>query len=751
MQKHSATKGKTLVALMRFFIFGLNALEQKESYSLMSNNNPFMLAKDDYVRDINPVKQACEQSAHFLAIATGVPFEECRDWVRKELKEKTLGIQDPVVKFLERQENGDRVQLETTLLTYVKEAIERKDLIAPTLTTYISPEVYESVLVGFVDDNVAFRSRAKKAQFAAEAAGDKETEALKNTEQTNAKLSNNAVSGAHVSPSTPLFNRTAHSTLTSNCRSTSGYGNANNEKLLSGNRHYWSPDVVLNNIAAVTHITDSVKLVEVMTKYGLVYPSEEQVMECIQYSTNLYWHSPTRMEQIEKIVARLTPLQRAAFVYVGDLYHLMRFNQDFVRVFIEKLSRKVTGLVDDPKKAIKETHEDYVNLAHHICLDEARGIGKDYSKLSQEDVSSIALTAMNVAATLHEYSDLIRALWITQNVPASVAYFPESIRRAAITSDTDSTIFTVQDWVIWYKNGLSFDNEGIAVGATMIFLASQNIIHVLAMMSANFGIVKKRLQQVAMKNEFFFPVFVPTNVTKHYFATILCQEGNVKKHRETEIKGVHLKSSNAPKSVTKKATEMMESIMTTVYEGKKIKLIDYLTEVGDIQKNMEASIKRGEQEFFRLAEVKSPDSYKNPESSPYNFYELWQEAFSHKYEGSINVPYPAIKVATNLDTATETKAWLDGMEDRKVAEKIQSWMNRRNKKTLPTILIPLEMAKMHGIPKEILPVMGVRRMISDLTKIFSLILETLGFYSNEDVMIYDRYYTKELGNEVSGQ
>lgn len=712
----------------------------------MSNTNPFMLAKDDYVREINPVKQACEQSAHFLAIATGLPIEECHGWLKEEMKQKTLGMQDPTVKFLERQKNGDRIELETTLLTYLKEAIERKDLIAPTLTTYLNPEVYESVLVGFVDDNVAFRSRAKKAQFAAEAAGDKETEALENTRQTNSKLSNNAVSGAHVSPSTPLFNRTAHSTLTSNCRSTSGYGNANNEKLLSGNRHYWSPDVVLNNIAAVTYITDHVKLRQVMVKYGLAYPTEEQVMECIKYSTDLYWFSPSKMLQIQFIVSRLTPLQRAAFVYVGDMYHLMRFNQEFVRGFVGQLSKKVTGLIDNPRQAIKEIHEDYVNLAHHICIDEARGIGKDYSKLSEQDQSSIALTAANIAGTLHEYSDLIRALWITKNVPASMAHFPDSIRRAAITSDTDSTIFTVQDWVIWYKNGLSFDNEGIAVGATMIFLASQDIIHVLAMMSANFGIVKKRLQQIAMKNEFFFPVFVPTNVTKHYYATILCQEGNVKKHRETEIKGVHLKSSNAPKSVTKKATEMMESIMTTVYEGKKIKLIDYLNQVGDIQRNMEQSIKKGEQEFFRLAEVKSPDSYKNPESSPYNFYELWQQAFSEKYPGAVNVPYPAIKVATNLDTATETKAWLDNMEDRKVAENIQSWMNSRNKKTLPTILIPLEMAKMHGIPTEILPVMGVRRMISDLTKIFSLILETLGFYTNEDVMIYDRYYTTQIGS-----
>ena len=49
-----------------------------------------------------------------------------------------------------------------------------------------------------------------------------------------------------------------------------------------------------------------------------------------------------------------------------------------------------------------------------------------------------------------------------------------------------------------------------------------------------------------MKNEYKFDVFVPTQVAKHYYASIGCQEGNLYKAQEPEIKGVHLKSSNAP-------------------------------------------------------------------------------------------------------------------------------------------------------------------------------------------------------------
>jgi multisubunit Na+/H+ antiporter MnhG subunit len=165
---------------------------------------------------------------------------------------------------------------------------------------------------------------------------------------------------------------------------------------------------------------------------------------------------------------------------------------------------------------------------------------------------------------------LIRGLWVTQNVPASLSHFPDSVRRAAITSDTDSTIFTVQDWVIWHQGRVTFNEMGNAVAAVMIFLAAQSITHVLARMSANFGIEEKRLYQIAMKNEFKFDVFVPTDVAKHYFAYISAQEGNLFAKYEKEIKGVHLKSSNAPKAVMKEAEKMMIHIMETVLAEKKI-------------------------------------------------------------------------------------------------------------------------------------------------------------------------------------
>lgn len=702
-------------------------------------DNPFVLAPTDYKRDINPVRHYCEQAALFLSKMTGKDKDYCYQFVSQGIKSGKINLVDPKVKYLHRDmQTCDREEKEKSLLSYLNESIRDKDLIAPTLTTYIAPDKKPSLYVGFVDQNVQTRGRAKKEEFAAKAAGNKQLALFKNSEQTNVKLTNNAFSGGFVSNGTILMNKTAHSTLTSTCRSTSGYGNANNEKMVSGNRHYWSPETVINNILSIVDNTDLEEIQKVCTKYSLKYPTVQDAFNCIKYSADLYWFSPKNDIRILALLEKLTPVERAAFVYVGDMYQLRMLNDEFVRTFITKLSSKITGEIDDALGIVKKMYGDYVNLAHHICFDEAKGKGKDYEAIKDRiELKTIALTSLNIQNTLFEYRDLIKAFWVTPNVPASVAHFPTSIRRSALVSDTDSTIFTVQDWVQWYQKNEVFGEHTISVGATMIFLASQSITHVLAMMSANFGIEQKRIHQIAMKNEFFFDVFVPTSVGKHYYAMMTVQEGNVFKEYEMEIKGVHLKNSNVPKQINKQAKEMMERILTTIRSGKKIKILDYLKEVSTLQKHIQEEIYKGK--FLRLAEVKTPDSYKNVEVSPYVYHLLWKDVFSPKYGYELVPPYPCITLSTNLENASMTRQWISNIKDEDLKNRLVNWMTKTQKDKLTTLYVPLDLVTSKGIPEELKSCINTRGMVANMTKVFMLVLETLGFFLKEDEMVCDFY------------
>ncbi|MNU19661.1 hypothetical protein D3C71_78940 [compost metagenome] len=690
-------------------------------------DNPFVLPTDSYKRDLNVLKHYIDDQALHLHVATGDPLAECEAFVRKAIGPGGVHeLKDPTVYYLERNEHGDRQKKQTTMLGYLGESVRAAELIAPTFTTYLNPQKKKALLVEFIDTNVAARSAAKKAMFAAENV-DQYTYNFKKGEQTNRKLSNNSISGAHVSASTPLYNKTAHSTLTSNCRATAGYGNANNEKFLSGNRHYWSPAIVRNNIISIVNHTDYAQLQACIEKWGIVYPSAGQMMECIAFSTQLYWRSDLEMQRLEELAHSLTPIQRAAFVYTGDLYQLARFNDTLVRTFLCKLTERVVGPHPDPASVWKSAPEDHIHFAAMLWPTEMKGLNLKQVKGTPFE-GTYAATTVHVAEVLAEYYDLIRALWVTVNVPASMAWMPDSVRRAAITGDTDSTIFTVQDWVIWYRGKIKFDDEAKGLANAMIFLAAQAITHVLARMSANFGIEQKRLYQIAMKNEYYFPIFTPTQVAKHYYAVRGAQEGAWKKGMEMEIKGVHLKSSNAPPSVMKDAERMMEFICTEVMEERLIDAAYIMKWVADIERSVYASITKGSHEYFRISQLKSAESYtKSAEASPYQHYTLWQEVFAPKYGDSQPPPYMAVKISADLDTPTKTREWIASMEDRELAARLEAYMERTGKKHMGTSMqLPEQCVNSKGIPTEILDVIGVRKIVLETTKVFYIIMETLG-------------------------
>ncbi len=726
-------------------------------------NNPFFKEVDQYKRDFYPLTHYVKQTGYYLHVMTGMDLPFCIEWVKEKLKNKKLeGFRDPMVEYLLRGDNYDREVVLQPLSLVLKDIIKNKEIMAPSLTTYKNEEVEKSLLAVSIDANVTKRSVAKKAMFAFEAEetqakerGDEIAEAMFHSnwffsEKTQAatKISNNSVSGMHNSAANPLFNPSSHSTLTSNCRMTSGFGNANNEKLLSGNRHYWSANVTMCNIISIISNSDYEKIGKFIEKNNFNIPSAEDVMEVIEYSSTLYWRDSIERKRIWDLVSKLEPLQRAAFVFTGDLYHIRKYNEAYVRDFITKLSVKISDTVHRTKKDMKSLLEEHVIWAHHICAVEMRGKGMKYEEIEgTPELATLYATSRNISKTLHDYTEFIDTFLMTDNVPASVPRFPDSIRRSALISDTDSTIFTVQEWQMWFHGELAFHPEAVAVGSTMIALASQSICHVLALMSSNAGISKKQLRRIAMKNEFYFPVIIPTRVAKHYFGAISVQEGNVKGETEYEIKGVHLKSSNAPKYVNVESKRMMKEILDTVMRGEKISMVKILKDVTRLENMVRESLIKGEGTFYRGGQIQTLNSYKakdTPAKTNYFHYMMWDEVFSTKYGAIAPPPYRVIKLSTAIDSPTLTQKWLENMDDQQLAERLRTFLAKHGRRSISTFWLPREYIEQYGLPKEFQDAIGVRHMVADVCKVFYIILETLGYYglNGKETNLVSDYYTQ---------
>ena len=692
-----------------------------------------------YKRSLNPIQEYIKQTSFFISKMTGLPINEATDIVTIDAKQNFI---DPKVVYFERDEEGDTNKTECSLTTYISSVKANEELLAPTFTTYLNPKVKPSILVEFIDENKNLRNVAKLQAFEAEAAGKHDLYIIKNNEQTNKKLANNSISGGFATKSCILHNPTAHNTLTSITRTMSSISNASNEKIISGNRHYYNPTVTLNNVISITSNFDRQLLEDVILKYGLVYPTVEDTIKCIKYSSDIYWRGYKDFGPIEDYVNKLDPLERAAFVYIGDLHHLRVLNDGPIKEFLTRLSFKATKTeVEDLVGFIKKADGEIVNFAHQVCVKEMRGKGKNYKELPLEDLQTLVATIENINSTLETYLLFIEAFFLSTHIPASTAFISNMVRRCVVMSDTDSTVFAVDEYVDWYFGYIAFTDEAIALAASIMFIATQCMAHALAMFSANINVPTDKLGTLAMKPEYSFPVFCQTPVAKHYFTCIAVKEGNVHNKLSWEHKGVHLKNSAAPKRIIAAAQSKMNNIVETIMRSEKISINEELKDVADLERSIRTSVLNGETEFYKSAKMKEPESYTlDEDKSPYQHHMLWNEVFAPKYGDIEKPPYATIKVPTIIGNKTAIKDWILSIQDKALAERLSNWLNKQGKTSLPTMYLSTVYVKAYGIPEEIKIILSVRKIQLDLTITNRLILETLGFFPKPDTLIEELGY-----------
>lgn len=706
----------------------------------------FVKPNESYRRDVDLQKTYVEDAARYVAAMRKIPMEQARQFVRSLVnKGGKFEFKDPATMVLVRQPNGDREQRTMRFSEFLQSVYHEKQMLSPSMTAYVHPDKKKSLLAVYIDKNLGRRKAAKAEMFAAKMAGDEALANIGNSKQTTFKIKNNSLSGAHSSPYTILWNKSSHSTLTSTCRVATSYGNANNEKFLYGNRHYWCPDIARTNIISIINHTDLAWMERVMQKFDLQPPTVAQVMGLLSRCCDNYWRDKKEMANLQELVESLTDVERAAFSFTSDLYHLAESNPKFVREFLRRLSYHPPEpqSVEEADVWIKKMDGNLEAFVFMLCSRELNGgtlkdANGDKSNIKlrdarPDDYGRIGAAAKSVIETLDYYEEFIKCFWVSDNLPASIFHAPAILRRSAVTSDTDSTIFTVQHWTIWYRGQLDFTKESEDIASTTVYLAGQLIRHILATTSGAMGVAKQYVSKLSMKNEYYFPVFALTSRAKHYYAYRAAQEGNVLKELELEIKGVALRNSNIPPEITEKAHALIRYIMDSVMAGRKMNLSQIMRYVAKVEDNIRQGVLSGSYDLLGKMQIKGRDAYKNPESSNFLHYDLWESVFAPHYGHAPPPPYVAVKVPVELDRKTDMEKWLKNMDNQAIADKMRKWLEDNGKTTMAVMMLPEQVLALTGIPKEIVNAVNIRPLIIQTVEAFYLILESVGvFMKNKD-------------------
>ncbi len=706
--------------------------------------NPFIKNNDQYVRDYNIVKKYINDSAFFIHKMKNIPIDTAKDLVKKAIsKEGPAPLSNPKVLMLERSDNGDKYQKELNVLDYIKAIEDSKDTCAPTMTTYNGSHIKVSQYAKFISSKMLKRKKVKKLshQFMMEK---NPVLALQyDILQKAIKIIINSLSGAHGSAGTPLYNHSAHPTLTSTGRCATSYANANNERFLEGMRHYWSYETAQSDIVSIVSNTDYDLLKNTIDQYSIVYPSVKDVLLCIYESCKAYWRDDDLFNRLIRLVNTFTPIQRAAYLYTQDLYSLYRLNPTLVQSIVLDFHQCPDEICDNPDYWMGIVDDDMFMTVSLIASEILDGRSVDDLKkndyLSYQKFASVAKHFINVR---EKYKSIIETFWRTEHIPSSIASYPSAVRKTVIVSDTDSTIFTVSNWVERVKGKLGFGKGEMSVAAVIVYLASQTLKHVLAIFSANMGVSTDKIFQLTMKNEYMMESLMLTSKSKHYSYKIVAKEGNVYSKSELDIKGKTLRDSKIPDFLRNELKIMINDVLEDIHKGKGINTLDYLKRVANLEKNIMGKIIRGSSDYLTRERIKEKENYRLPKSSNYYYYELWQYVFADKYGSITTLPAATVKISLPMSNKTMMKDWILSIKDKDIARRLDTFLKNSGRDKLSMILVPLEVTSGSGIPIEIVEAMNIRKIIYASMEGFYLVLESIGYYcqnKHDTRLIMDTY------------
>lgn len=708
----------------------------------------FSMKSEAYNCNINPIK-------HYLDISTQVlnTFNKTNigtDTIKRYIKE-TKQFRNPVVKFFERDLKGVRSEKSISLLNYISDVKRKDDIIVPSFTVYFSKAKKRSLHAEFINVNVRERSKHKKLSFKYKMQGDMVKSSYHNVIQKVKKIFNNSLSGAYGSMGTILHNISAHYTLTSITRAVASIGNVIAESFISGNRHYRNPDITFNHIATIVSSLDREAMEKVVRKYSLHLPSSQETMDCIIKSSRKYWRSLEKESIIYEYLSKLSGLERAFILYQNDLYHLRLHNDMFCRSLISSfLNYKLLDLSKEECNDIIDNSVDWAfNLAVHVNSKDLTG--KRREKYTEQDLQHLASFLKNFESQLNHYQDLIKVFLITDVFPASLTYVKEMVRESIVLSDTDSTCATYEDWVKWYYGEIRFNKDAVSLSAIVMTFVTQSTDHYIRAFAGNMNVKEVDAKHLSMKNEFFWSVFVNTNVSKHYYAFVNIQEGNVYKVdnpiNNLEKKGVNLIVPNVYGPIRELSEKMMVEIMTTIRDNKTINLQYYLDMVLTAEKMILDKIRKGSPDVLKMEKIKEAEGYKKgPNDSPYMYYQLWQDIFSQKYGNAPKPQYMAVKVPTTVTSVATMKNYINNIEDKTILEKMKLFLGRVRKEKITTFRLPLIIVYNKGIPKEVLPAIDYKRVITDNVRVLYMILESLGYYLKDDSTLIEELEDMDFNN-----
>jgi hypothetical protein len=670
--------------------------------------SPFMERNYNANRDM--VGAQHQLAAAYLSKHYNWDEEEALGIMKELFVPQKNGFTEAKFKVFRKNKYGDRYPDILEAREFFNLVEENNWHLSPSFVAYINTMDEQSVNSIGTEEFIEFRRLYKKKR--SQVPRESELWAAYNEFQNALKIFNNAQSGGMSSSGTPLYNKSGHTTLTSTCRVVTSTANLVNERLITGNRLLLNLHKTIELFNSTLVFADRDKIKKVAKKYNMAYPTVGHVMDMVHHCSAYYFRSPSNMMVIQDYVESLNPLERMIILCTMDLRGLYVTNPVLMRQFFDEWC----AIPEVPADAKAEDYpapgnDDYKNLA-------STKLPKSATKAQINHLNGYHL---EVEA---KWSDFIEAFLKASTPPPGLFSVKDLVRESVITSDTDSSIYSVDAVVDDY---VPEGQTTIPFNGVLTYFIRSIAVDQHARLSTNMNVARKYRGRLNMKNEYLFSSYVTTSMSKHYYALQLMVEGVLNNHPELELKGVHLKGIKIAQKVREFTQKLMREVLDTIYSRKTMCASTLLADVADLERELITNLKEGGWVWLKKDQIKPKEVYAKPDSSIYFYHDLWTKGFSHKYGGTDALPYKAYKVNLAVDNRTQVNALLDSLKDPVMKTGVSEMIGGGT--SLSSLYVPTDVIqKIGGIPVEFRDFIDIRGVISQNLRSVYAILESLGLF-----------------------
>lgn len=634
-------------------------------------------------------------------------------------------------KVIQHGEVGNSELKVVDLLSFIKQHKHR--IITPSGTIYKSTDEQVAFDKKFIDMLRNKRDVAKQAMLVYAAEGRKQEETLEDFKQSLCKIRVNSIIGSNGNAQNAMYDLEAFNGVTSMARFGVKTAYTFVERFLTSSYYFPNMESVINYIVTTCKFCPPKDQMEsLLDKYNLRYPLPCDLVEMFLNNLKLYSYHPAADAIKLNTFLEKIPFYQLAFVYYSrNLYNLFNMNTHFWKPWLYRFMTQDKFVTPeeiqntDPTK-LKTIDGDLKQVIATIYSYKLKDIQiKKCHEKNPELAKELACIGFRMQQMLLDIDDLIQLFLHNDTFIASIHQQPNIIRKCVGVSDTDSVIFTTKHLIEWFSdtNEITFRPEDYNINAIIVYLLTKSIGSIITHMSISRGATGDNVKMIEIKNEFLYPVFLKTNLGKHYAGNITIQEGNVLPKPKLDIKGVAFMSSNVPKVSHDFLQKFLKTLQEMYMTEHKIYLNELILMAYRYEQDIFTSLKAGEFTYFPNTGIRNKTEYKNPDASIYRNFECWETVFAPIY-GTINLPskVPLIPIVAKMVTSDW---YIDrlSMYNPGISERFQNYL-KHNPKPLTRIPISISLTE---VPRELIPIIKTRDIIYKNIAPVHLALKSLGF------------------------